>query len=462
MSHLRWYWIVVCSAGLLLTSCGGKKTAETIKAESQKSVALISHLKGHGVGFFIEGSSGVCTLLTAKHVVPNGQEISILTMTSKLPFKPMDIRRANNADLAVVTFKPLDGNCPFPALKLGDSKDVVLNQPIYISSYPGGVNGQPPKRSFYPSNVSDRTPGGADGYEIGYKTDTFGGTSGSPVLNEFGEVIAVHGRSYLNKDSNSSPNDRAYLDLGVPIDLYRRDAIAKISPQKSPDQKGSIANLNIFEFGVKEWVIFTILVIVVGMGSPFVLLGTFKIIEIIGIFIRTYIFKPRTASGYTQLGDAKKSLGREKEAISDYKKAIAIKPRSSYDYSDRGKAKEKLGNIRFVMTEEKLRIIKDAIADYDKAIELKPDFDWFYKNRGDAKLKLGMKEEAIADYDKAIELDPDCIYFYESRGDAKVAVGDKEGAKMDYQKVVELAIKDGKRGKWSKEKALDKIEKLGI
>jgi hypothetical protein len=51
MSNLRWYWIVVCSVSLLLTSCSGKKTAEVIKAESQKSVALISHLKGHGVGF---------------------------------------------------------------------------------------------------------------------------------------------------------------------------------------------------------------------------------------------------------------------------------------------------------------------------------------------------------------------------------------------------------------------------
>jgi S1-C subfamily serine protease len=230
MSHLRWYWIVVCSASLLITGCGGKKTPEVIKAESQQSVALISHLKGHGVGFFIEGAAGVCTVLTAKHVVPDGKEISILTMTSKLPFTPLDIRRADNTDLALLTFKPLDGNCPFTALKLGNSQDLVLTQPIYISSYPGGVNGQAPKQSFYISNVTDKTPGGADGYELGYKTDTLGGTSGSPVLNDFGEVIAVHGRSYINKDSNS--NDRAYLDLGVPINVYKQDAIAKVESSK--------------------------------------------------------------------------------------------------------------------------------------------------------------------------------------------------------------------------------------
>jgi Trypsin-like peptidase domain len=240
MSHLRWYWIVVCSTSLLITGCGGKKTAEVIKAESQKSVALISHLKGHGVGFFIEGAAGVCTLLTAKHVVPDGKEISIFTMTSKLPFKPLDIRRADNVDLAVVTFKPLDGNCPFPTLKLGDSKDVVLTQPIYISSYPGNVNGQAKKQSFFISNVIDKTSGGVDGYELSYKTDTFKGTSGSPVLNEFGEIIAVHGRSYLDKDFKILGNDRPYLDLGVPINVYKQDEIFKLKELRLSDEQKSI------------------------------------------------------------------------------------------------------------------------------------------------------------------------------------------------------------------------------
>jgi hypothetical protein len=335
MSHLRWYWIVVCSASLLVTACGGKKTPEVIKAESQQSVALISHLKGHGVGFFIEGAAGVCTVLTAKHVVPDGKEISILTMTSKLPFKPLDIRRADNADLAVVTFKPLDGNCPFPALKLGNSQDLVLTQPIYISSYPGGVNGQAPKQSFYISSVSDKTPGGADGYELGYKTDTLSGTSGSPVLNDFGEVIAVHGRSYMNKDSNLLVNDRAFLDLAIPIDLYKQNQIVEVVPV----QTKVATNNNFFEEGERNYK-----------------LGNKQ--EAIDDYDLAIKINPNYSDAYYNRGLAKYELGNKQQSIADYDQAIKINPNYSDAYYNRGTAKSDLGNKR------------EAIADYEKAAEL--------------------------------------------------------------------------------------------
>jgi Trypsin-like peptidase domain/TPR repeat len=282
MSHLRWYWIVICSVSLLVTGCGGKKSAEVIRDESQKSVVLISHLKGYGSGFVIEGEAGVCTVLTAKHVVPKGADISLQTMMSKLPLKPLNIRRAENVDLAVVTFKPLDGNCLFPALKLGDSNHVGLEQKIYISSYPGGVNGQPPQQSFYPTNVSDKRSGGADGYEMGYKADTSGGTSGSPVLNDAGEVIALHGRSYIDKDSKSSGNDRAYLDLAIPINLYKGDRIAQGNIDKS---------------------------------------------------------KPDDSNHFFAEGLRKQKLGKNEEAISDYDRAIKLNPNDAAAYYNRGNAK---------------------------------------------------------------------------------------------------------------------------
>jgi tetratricopeptide (TPR) repeat protein len=402
MPNLRWYWIVIYSISLLLTSCGGKKTAEAIKAESHKSVALISHLKGHGVGFFIEGAAGICTVLTAKHVVPNGKEISILTMTSKLPFKSLDIRRADNADLAVVTFKPLDGNCPFPALKLGDSNNVVLTQPIYISSYPGGANGQAPKQSFYISSVTDKTPGGADGYELGYKTDTLGGTSGSPVLNEFGEVIAIHGRSYMNKDSNLLVNDRAYLDLAIPINIYKQNPIAKVI---TVEIKVPVSN-DFFEKGYRNYN-----------------LGNMK--EAIDAYDKVIELEPSNSSAYNNRGIAKSALGKKVEAIADYNLAIKINPNYSSAYNNRGIAKSDLGKK------------VEAIADYNLAIKINPNNSSAYNNRGIAKSALGKKVEAISDYNLAIKINPNNSSAYNNRGIAKSALGKKVEAIADYN----LAIK---------------------
>jgi Flp pilus assembly protein TadD len=486
MFHLRRYWIVVCSVSLLFTGCGGKKSAEVIKAESHKSVALISHLKGHGVGFFIEGAAGVCTVLTAKHVVPDGKEISILTMTSKLPFPALDIRRADNADLAVVTFKPLDGNCPFPALKLGDSKDVVLKQEIYISSYPGGANGQAPIQSFYISNVTNKTPGDADGYEFGYKTDTLGGTSGSPVLNEFGEVIAVHGRSYMNKDSN--PNDRAYLDLAIPINIYKQNQIFKIKELQTQG-KTSIVE----ETSEIDWL--RILQILVGIGTIVILAkieppnlkSTSETIKfVVGSMIWGTIASITVLpipSIWLQSGIAKYNLGKKQEAIADYDLAIKIDPNYSYAYNYRGIAKYDLGKKQ------------EAIADYDRAIKLNSKYYDAYYNRGSAKYDLDKKQEGIADYDLAIKLDPkdSAPYDYErgrvkshlrknkeeiavcdwlikidpkdsaayyKRGLAKSNLGKNEEAKVDYQESARLYLQQGKKKNY--QKALDRIKELKI
>jgi tetratricopeptide (TPR) repeat protein len=495
MFHLRYYLIIVCSVSLLLTSCGSKKTAEVIKAESQKSVALISHLKGHGVGFFIEGAAGVCTVLTAKHVVPDGKDISILTMKSKLPFKPLNIRRADNVDLAVLTFKPLDGNCPFPALKLGDSKDVVLAQPIYISSYPGGADGQAPKQSFYISSVTDKTPGGADGYELGYKTDTLGGTSGSPVLNEFGEVIAVHGRSYMNKDSNLLVNDRAYLDLAILINIYKQDKIAKVEMHKIREIGSSISPVvGLISRSNSGWFALVICVgaclvplsIALGATRDKLHVGiiiAIPIFVLIGIFSdNNRKFKTQTITNYDELirqnpnytdayfyrAQAKLEAGKKEDAVNDYAKVIELNPNDGAAYLGKCMIELSLGREKEAITDYNRGIELEpkaperwdfyitkavidynsgkkekAIADYDKAIEFLPNTAYLHRARAGIELELGKEKDAIADYNKAIELEPDSSYQYYNRGRAKSKLGDKQGAITDYQKAAELYLKEG-------------------
>ena len=58
---------------------------------------------------------------------------------------------------------------------------------------------------------------------------------------------------------------------------------------------------------------------------------------------------------------------------------------------------------------------KEAITNYNKAIELKPDYAEAYNNRGNALNKLGENEEATYSYYKALKLDPKYVEAHNKR-----------------------------------------------
>jgi tetratricopeptide (TPR) repeat protein len=298
------YWIICFSIGLCLIGC--KKKSEEIKDYGNKSVVLLSHNKGYGSGFVIEALEGICTVLTAKHVVPEGAEISISTLKGKNSWKPTQIKRAASVDLAVLTFNPLDGNCP-PSLELGDSSSIELEQKIYIAGYPGAVGGKTPTRQFHWAFVTDMTTK-ADGYGISYEAKTSVGTSGSPVFNESGEVIAVHGRSYLDGD-----------DAGIPIDIYKRDRIATAFAVASDE-----AN-QYFEEGLEK-------------SNKKDYQGAFI------SYSRSIELNPNNSGAYNNRGIIKSNLGEKEKAILDYNQSINLDSNNDHAYYNRGLAKSSLGN----------------------------------------------------------------------------------------------------------------------
>ena len=90
--------------------------------------------------------------------------------------------------------------------------------------------------------------------------------------------------------------------------------------------------------------------------------------------------KPDYAEAFNNRGNAKNSLGRREDAISDYDEAIRLKPDYAEAVSNRG------------ITKFRLDRHEDAISDYDEAIRLKPDFVT-YRRRAEAHLHLRHLDE---------------------------------------------------------------------
>ena len=157
-------------------------------------------------------------------------------------------------------------------------------------------------------------------------------------------------------------------------------------------------------------------------------LGKYK--ETIQDFDRAIELDLNFATAYTNRGNAKLNLGEYEGAIEDYDRAIELDPKYALAYTNRGAMKYYLGEN------------EGAIEDLDLAIELDPKYALSYANRGAVKDGLGDHEGAIEDYDRAIELYPKYALAYSNRGNAKYELGDYEGAIEDYDCAIELYPKD--------------------
>ena len=227
-------WLTFTLIGLSLTSCGQQKSSQEIAETVKNSIVLISYQNesGHGTGFIVPGSTGVCTVLTARHVV-EGRSLNLQTNDQKL-HKTNSIQASPNLDLAVVTFQSGGENCPYPSLNLGDSDSVKQTDQIYISGFPDRAGGGKLVRQFVRGSVS-----GLDvldqGYGISYDASTFSGMSGGPVLDTSGKVVAVHGKTdaqivadLQSQQASLSPQQQAALQQaaarvadGVQINTFR-------------------------------------------------------------------------------------------------------------------------------------------------------------------------------------------------------------------------------------------------
>ncbi len=133
-----------------------------------------------------------------------------------------------------------------------------------------------------------------------------------------------------------------------------------------------------------------------------------------------------TAWGYFYRGLVNSTLRNNKDAISDFTKAIELDPELLGAYKNRQILQSRIGNYY------------EAHQDYNRSKEIRPNFYKVLYNRGMNNFRLGNFHAAINDYTQVIDNDPNDYWALHSRGIAKSSLGLFQEAINDYMKALKI------------------------
>jgi Tfp pilus assembly protein PilF len=305
-------------------------------------------LKG-GTGFFISSDG---KLLTNYHVISGGSSIVAKTPAGDLYYLKSVVAASEFDDVAELQFLATD----VPYLVLGSSSSAVEGQRVLVIGNPEGLEG----------TVSDGIISAfrAGRSMIQITAPISPGSSGSPVLDESGNVIGI--ATLVFKEGQN-------LNLAISAETIRH-AIATDYAEMIRQNPGWAMG---YYF----------------RGLLYFNLGQYdKAISDINEAIR---LEPKSKDAYLYYlnrGRAYANLKQNDKAISDITETIRQKPDWDLAYDERAIVYSNLGQYH------------KAISDYSEAIRLEPNDPDFYDERAIVFDKLGNHSKAEQDRKKAKEL----------------------------------------------------------
>jgi tetratricopeptide (TPR) repeat protein len=297
-----------------------------------------------GSGILLQKQGKAYTVLTAGHVVESGVLFTIKTSDGQVHQAIFgSVRSAGSRiDLAVLKFRSSNN---YTLAKIGTSNSLEELSPIYVAGFPyasyaiaaGTIN------ITKGEVVGNASQGNDRGYSLIYSNITRPGMSGGPVLNEAGELVAIHGQG--DRDGKTGEGEKTGRNLGIVVERFAKVALAM---GVQLDQR--VAALP----------------------------------QSLGL----------NASDYFLRGFVKEENSDYEGAIADYNQVIALNPKySSNVYYRRGRLKDTLNNIQ------------GALLDYNQAILLDKKNPYAYHSRALLKKNnLNDRAGAIQDFRQAARL----------------------------------------------------------
>jgi tetratricopeptide (TPR) repeat protein len=386
---------------------GSIATAITVEIKSTNPPDL-------GSGILLQRQQDVYTLLTAKHVVKDYAILTIKTSDGAIHKSlPGSIRKSeNNLDLAILKFRSSKN---YSLVNIGTSKTLKRGSTVYVAGFPKAVDETVISTgllNFTDGKVTGvAAKGNSSGYSLIYGNQTLPGMSGGPVLNENGELVAIHGQGERDGEQKTGRN------LGIVVERFGAVALAmgiQLDQPVAAPAPSSVAN-----------------------ATDYYLAGVDKVYEedyrgALNDFNQVISLDPKYVAAYAFRGATRAQLDDVITAKADLNKAITLDPKSALAYTMRG------------ILGSKIKDFEGALADANRAISLDPKFSLAYFLRsslvfsekekdfyGNAKLQ----ELVLADLNQSIALDPNFAPAYAFRSGL---TSDQASSIKDLQKAAKL------------------------
>jgi tetratricopeptide (TPR) repeat protein len=328
-----------------------------------------------GSGILLQQQGDVYTVLTAGHVAEKGAKFTLKTADGQVHQSIAGSVRltGNNIDLGVMKFRSSN---KYVLAKIGTSNSLESGAPIYVAGFPEGTYAIDPGTFNFTDGkvIGNATKGNAKGYSLIYSNTTRPGMSGGPVLNENGELVAIHGQG--DREGVEGRGPKTGRNLGIVVERYGQVAVALgTSPGQQIAALPATRQLN--------------------------------------------------ASDYLLAGDNKFQKGNVQGALAAYSQAIIIDPKYSLAYSSRG-------YLKGIMLDD----TQGGIADYNQAIALDPKNPTLYEYRISLKKSIRDYPGVLVDYSYLIALEPKEPSNYRNRAGIRRTTKDYQGALADYNYLV--------------------------
>ena len=187
----------------------------------------------NGSGVIIDESDDSYTVLTNWHVVQEAGQYTIQTSDGRRhQVNYQQVEQLPGVDLALVKFASEEN---YQTAKFGDSDYLSEGQGVHLAGYPGVKTNNDRIYRFYNLNIVSLldTPIN-QGYSVLYEGETISGMSGSPLLNDEGNLVGIHGMYRVD-----DPKIRKGSSYAIPINTYK-ELVAE--QQESTDTVASEAS----------------------------------------------------------------------------------------------------------------------------------------------------------------------------------------------------------------------------
>jgi tetratricopeptide (TPR) repeat protein/V8-like Glu-specific endopeptidase len=445
-------WVLPITAALTWTNAAPSWSLPASQiAEISKAVTVAIQTENSiGSGVFVAKNAQGYTVLTAAHVVRNPEQKYQLVAPDGRRYKidRSQIKILPGADLALVQLVTTQS---YRTIKIRQASAIAEGSSVYVAGFPQGT--QAISKSLFNFTegrvtASSRQPL-EEGYGLIYTNLTLPGMSGGSVLNDRGELVAIHGRGDVEKGSEAStinPTVRVKtgFNLGILANVFvplTNKSGLKLEVTTAPETAPDVASDGLFNATVK----------LQSGDLPGALTELDKLIKA----------SPKKAAAYYLRANVYQAMGDRSRVLPDLNRAIELDVKNPRAYFLRG-------NLLYANQD-----LKGALADFDRTVQLDPKYiqayllraiifqvqgdlpgalmaytemikadpqdPLAYNNRAGVKVQLNDFQGAINDFSQLIKLNPENISAYDSRAHFRKYSGDAAGAITDYSKIIELS-----------------------